>query len=87
MTNDRAGAPAPRRSQVSPSRIPPSRSRRAELSPEQLVADIAARVRRVAPDMPADALDALARRMAAVELKYRDRHTPTWLRTPLPPRT
>jgi len=52
--------------------------RRTELSPEQLAADIAARVRPVVPDMPAAAFDALVRRMADVELKYRDPERAAW---------
>lgn len=66
-------------------RAPRARFSRAALSREQLVADIAARVRPAVPDLPAGEFDALVRRMADLELKYRDRRTPAWSPSLPPP--
>jgi hypothetical protein len=49
---------------------PPSRR-------EQLVAEIAARLRRVCPDMPEDHFAAMVQDMAAITLKYEGHATPT----------
>ena len=54
------------------------RGPRAALSREQLLTDIAARVLPAVPDLPADEFEALVGRMADLELKYRNRLTPTW---------
>ena len=63
------------------------RGRRDGFSREELVADIAALVRPAVPDLPAAEFEALVRRMADVELKYRDRFTPTWSPVLPPPGT